>query len=215
MDMPKPEPDDGSPQASANAGAASRGRRRFIRLGAGAVPASLTLAAQPVMAWHCNSPSAAASAAISANASVQTRTQQAAIADECWSVVQWQNDTSRSGIGKPWTRLLQAQSLPRSSTTVNQVFAGINKPYGLSGQGNNNAYTVLRGLSVGSFEAVILVTRLNYLCVAAVRECLGGNREDELGQMSTGLYSPSANHSIQWGSQQIIDYLHNNWIARQ
>lgn len=214
--QPGPAPEQAAnPTAGSAAAARARGRRGFIKLGAGAVPASLTLAAQPVMAWHCNSPSAAASAAISANASVQTRTAQAAITDECWSIVQWQNNTSRSGLGRPWTRLEQVTGRTRSSCTVNHVFGSTTKPYGLSNQGNNNAYTVLRSLSVGSFEAVILVARLNYLCVASVRECLGGNREDELSQMSTGLYNPSDNHSIQWGAQQIIDYLHNNWIARQ
>ncbi len=191
------------------------GRRGFIKLGAGALPASLTLASQPVMAWHCNSPSAAASASISANASVQTRTGQAAIADECWAINDWKNNSSRSGIGQPWTRLQQVTGLSKSSCTVNQVFSGITKPAGLTNQGTSNAYNVLRSLSNSSFEAVVMTARLNYLSVDSVRQCLGGTVSDELAKMTGGLYLPSSSVGIQWGPQQIIDYLNNNWIARQ
>ena len=92
-------------------------RRRLIKLGGVAAPVALTLTSRPVMAaWHCNTTSAWGSAQINPNQSTTARNANNQLVDETWTIANWKDNTTRAGLGMPWTSLGNARGDKLEST---------------------------------------------------------------------------------------------------
>lgn len=103
------------------------------------------------------------------------------------------------------TRYLDTQIV-----TVNELVGatGIILPAGVLG--SSKVYDVLNS---SSFGAHLLVAQLNFRLLFPLKSNLMElcfNLGD-LQQMATGFYSPTNN--INWGQQEIVDYLQNNWVV--
>lgn len=217
------EPVDSRFEAS-RLGSGLSGRRRFIKLGASAVPVAMTLTSQPVMAWHCDSTSAWGSAQVAGNVgSAKTRLDKnGQSGTECWYIANWVNDSKRSSSAFfPWEVLANARysspnntsSYAKSNCKVSDIF-----PRGLFG--TNGSAKVWRVLQRGSsFAKAVIVARLNSLYATAVQTkinaCIVTNGEDQVLEMARlgSQYSPPNHPNVLWSMADIEDYLRNNWLA--
>jgi len=202
-------------------------RRRLFRQGASVI--AVTLASRPVLAWHCQSPSAWGSVQINPNTSLKTNAGHNAYTDETWTISNWVSNTARNSFGQPWVKLKQKfPSLSDASTknkkgvfdytkvTVKKLFdtvSGLGRPTGLS-----DTAIVKEVLSMGSdLQKYTIVAQLNYVLLAPLSS---PNDLDkcvtllDLRQMASGSYSPPNMVNVTWGPLDIVDYLYNNWIVR-
>lgn len=206
--------------ADAQAVAIAR-RRRFLKIGAASVPTGLTLASRPVRAWHCNTTSAWGSAQINPIQSTRTRNGQTQLADESWTIYNWQTNTVRTAVSgtPPWGVLFSGRTdckysgtVPAyvKSYTIGTLFTGATIPAGLSS--TNYVWTVLK--SGTKFQQYIVTAWLNSKLIANVASCMTSNGSNQLALMLSGTYTPPNLNGAPWGQTEIINYLFNNWIVR-
>lgn len=208
--------------------AVAQGRRRLIKIGAASVPVVLTLASKPVLAWHCKSPSAWGSEQINPNTSLINNPGHASYPDETWTITNWKNNSSRSGVsGKPWDKLKAAYpAIYDASTKTNGVFdytkvtvaklfaviPTLGRPSGLS---DTSTVKTILGSSTDLVKFT-LCAQLNYLLLSPLgtnemESCINFN---ELKKMASGIYTPPSMPTVTWNSTDIVNYLNNNWYTR-
>ena len=205
-------------QAAASVGVGSPGRRRLIKLGAGALPASLTLVSRPVHAFACNSTSAWGSTQINPAASVRATAAGKATYIERWSLTEWINNTTHSPLAVPWNTLGSTTSGVvtglSKNMTLSGIFGAVQYPVGLAGTDkvwdrlSNTVATTL-------FQRYMLVAMLNSKLIGT-NLTFGPDRclpTAALTDMLDGSYTvPST--AVVWGQAEIIAYLlANNLVA--
>jgi len=199
-------------------------RRRFIKLGAGAVPVSLTLASQPVMAWHCNTTSAWGSAILkNGGASVQARAQDAEIQNtECWTVANWCDNTVRGAVSssRPWTFVAngfwpgqgKSETYARSNLTIAQIL-----PSGLKNVAGTAKVKDTLIANKDVFVGHMIVARLNALFAGhRVAQCMIGGGVDmmqKMAQEGPGVFKPNNSSGSPWTWPEIKRYLNENYIV--
>lgn len=204
----------------------TQSRRRLFRQGASVV--AVTLASRPVLAWHCQSPSAWGSEQINPKTSQKANDGHKTYPDETWTISNWVDNTSRNNFGNPWKKLKESYpSLYDASTKTNGKFdytkvtvaklfssvPGMGRPGGLS----DNA-KVKEVLSIGSdLQKYTIVAQLNFILLAP----LGAPNDldkcvtlKDLSEMASGSYSPLDDSKVIWGPLEIKRYLYNNYIVR-
>jgi hypothetical protein len=209
-----------APEAVADKLLASR--RRLLKLSGVAAPVALTLTSRPVMAWHCNTTSAWGSAQINPNQSTSARNTNNQLGNETWTIANWKDNTTRVGLGMPWTSLGNAfgvaihTSNPSSANyyknlTAAWLFASVGLPSGLVGTDK-----LWDKICNGSqWQKYMIVARMNTILIANVKSCLtSSNHADQLKLMATGTYSPSNLGGVVWDQAMIMQYLEQNWIVR-
>lgn len=204
-------------------------RRRFIKLGATAVPVSMTLASRPVMAWHCNTTSAWGSAVLrNGVASTKTRATNALMADECWTRTELCANSVHAGAGSgktPWLCIYNGKFSGQSTAgyaskdayaqaklLISHLFGSL---YGTPGASTNvKAYIAA---NPSTFATLMLVARINQLYAGtSVAACLSSGSIDELALMASqgpGTYRPSNSTGAAWTLADIQKYLFDNYIS--
>ena len=231
MNMTKKNTDATASEAEALAPASAglSKRRRFIRLGASAVPVIMTLTSRPVMAWHCNTTSAWGSARLANNiGSAKTRLDGGVVnGNETWTIDNWTNNniTGSNISTAPWEAVRVAMNLATVALAQAQLTVVAIFPGGLTGVAGTN--TVLSVLSGGtSFQRSVTVARLNTIYVAPnfqilINNCIvsadtglnGGDQVQRMAALGSYYFSPNAPGSY-WSEVQIVEYLFLNWLAR-
>lgn len=213
--------------SNANVTAASP-RRRFIRLGASAVPVAMTLASRPVMAWHCNSTSAWGSAQLAGNVgSAKTRLDNTVTnGNECWKISNWKNnDTSGSNMSSaPWNVVKTALGVSsvndaKNALKVNQIFtslsgyAGTTKVWDIvnGGAGWAQSVTVAR---LNTVYATSYQTQINACVVSNATGPNGGDQILRMASLGPGQYFSPNSPTYKWTDADITGYLSTNWLAR-
>jgi hypothetical protein len=192
-------------------------RRRLIKLGASAVPVAITLSSRPARAWDCNSTSAWGSAQISANQSTTARNDKNELANECWTLTNWRDNTSRASLGQPWIQLGCSTDSSKSSYykkyTLEDLYgAGGRCPDGLTT--SDRVWDKLKaGTQATDFQRYLLVAKLNSRLITNVRKCLMSNNVDQLSKMGSGSFQPPNLPNVTWNQSDIIQYLKSNYIA--
>ncbi len=218
---PAPEPAVPTPETAA-AGARDR-RRRFLRVSAGAVPLTMTLASRPVRAYTCSTSSAWGSAQVNPTASAAAHNAASALdVTATWTISQWSADSPTSA---PWTALATALAYKPKGNSKNKG-AALRKDYTLGdlfGQAGPFPGTLTAGQQVGavltsagntSYNSHLIVAKLNSMMFPVIAACLRSNGTDQLKEMMDGRYSPSNTTGPRaWTRDQIIAYLENNFIA--
>jgi hypothetical protein len=207
-------------------------RRRLMKLGAGVLPVTLTLASRPVRAWNCNTASAWGSAQINPNASVNARNSNSAVNDNSWTTSNWINNTSGQGLGKPWPVLISycgASGSILNSYTMGKLF-GTSGPFPVTSLSTipgtlsppaasaplSKDTLVIDAMKAGDqFLLYMIVARLNQMLLpSTVGACLvSAGSQDQLKLMLDGLYSPPNLPSMVWLKADIIKYLQQNFIV--
>lgn len=196
-------------------------RRRFIKLGASAVPVAMTLASRPVMAWDCHTTSAWGSAQLAAmTGSAKTRLDNTGVSGtECWYVDDWKSNSSTAPCWRTLTTKRYGSSKSclygRSNCMISHIF-----PLGLSGVSSpttTTAYSVIIGGN--KFASRITVARLNAIYGAGASNialCVVTGNKDQIQEMARlgSLYSPPNSTGVVWSTSDITSYLHNSWLAR-
>lgn len=207
--------------AQAEADAKVARRRRFIKLGASAVPVAMTLASRPVMAWDCHTTSAWGSAQLAAmTGSAKTRLDNTGVSGaECWYVNDWKSNSSTAPCWRSLTTKRYGSSKScaygRSNCMISHIF-----PLGLSGVTSpttKTAYSVITGSD--NFASCITVARLNALYGAGASNialCVVTGGKDQIQEMARlgSLYVPPNNTGVVWSKSDIVNYLYNSWLAR-
>lgn len=210
-----------TPEAPAGAAAAadqlaSARRRRFIKMGAGAVPVGLTLASRPVLATNCMSASAWGSTLGATTTSQYARARQTGISG-VWTLTDWKRSSPAcSG----WSNTaLGCDTATKRSTYQVGTLCGTSIPAGLLT--TTPVWNVLNGTSTtvsAKFQRAMLVAWLNYKISSSVRTCVtdptrpSWNQLTALGQITTsGGKGPDGKW---WTQQTVIDYLFNNYVSR-
>ena len=192
-------------------------RRRLLKAGAAGVPVALTLASRPVLAWHCNTTSAWGSAQMMPNQSTTARNAANQLADESWTIYDWQTNTASLG-RYPWV-VLGTQTSTSAVTTASKNYTiawlfsdtGGVYPSGLSA--TDRIWTKIKYGTV--FQQYMIVAKLNSKLIPNVATCLKSGGVDQLQYMLDGSYSPSNLKGAQsWGQNEIQTYLNSNWIVR-
>ncbi|MCV2350774.1 hypothetical protein [Paucibacter sp. Y2R2-4] len=211
--------------AEAHAAAMQR-RRRFMKIGASAVPVSLTLSSRPVMAWHCNTTSAWGSAILlNGGASVKARAEAKQLqGTECWYLTNWVADTC-TGTNltvKPWTAAGKlAFASPKNTATYTKANLKISQifPLGLTGvTSTDTVNAALARLASGDdYRAYLIAARLNALYAPNkdVAKCTVSNGTDmtqQMAKLGAGLFKPT-NSTVAWTADNIKQYLKANWLA--
>lgn len=206
--------------------AAMQRRRRFMKIGASAVPVSLTLGSRPVMAWHCNTTSAWGSAILlNGGASVKARAEAKRLqGTECWYLANWVSDNCNgtSLTVKPWSaagKLAFGSPNNTSSYTKRNLKISNIFPQGLVGvNSGDTVMSVLTRLAPGSdYRAYLIAARLNALYAPNkdVAKCTISNGVDmtqQMAKLGAGAFKPS-NASAPWTADNIKQYLTANWLA--
>lgn len=193
--LPSPQHDQVTHGAAPMHGApALPSRRRWLSAGLKASPAVLSLAASPVLAWQCKTPSAHASANLS-NRTYKTWP------DNCTATsASWSSKFSGSATAKDACGTLLAYPTGCSSTTTCAS---------LMGSGGTTTVKSLLATGTG-WQKTLLTAMLNIKCTRVPSTCV---TEATIAAMWAAgpAYQPSP--GITWSKQQQVDYLHNNWIA--
>lgn len=200
-------------------------RRRLFKQGAAVVAA--TLASRPVLAWHCNTPSAWGSLQQPGGNVGSMATKHAAeqLADETWTIANWKvTNSTRAGLAYPWVAL--GTDISNTSATnyykkykISTLFSGLTIPPGLNP--DDSVWKRLVGTTTtpqaSLFNQFMIVARLNYKLITNVRLCLTSDSITQLGDqlnlMVSGTYTPPG-FSMPWDQAKIMDYLSNNYIVR-
>lgn len=187
-------------------------RRRMLKKGVGLAPIVLTLASRPVLAWHCKSPSAWGSEQLDSATSLATNAGHESYTDETWTIDNWKNNTSRAGLGKPWSKLGfgdnekdKDKNWRKAKVAVIQT-KGLVLPPGVDG---NTKMVDFLGNAGTLFQKTVVVAQLNVYLLSSARQCVS---LDTVKTMASGTYSPS-HVSVIWNQTDIVRYLQNNWIA--
>ena len=190
-------------------------RRRFLKAGATAVPAGLTLASRPVLAWHCNTTSAWGSAQMMPNQSTTDRNIAKQLEDETWTIADWKNNT-QGGVGKyPWVELRTQTSTNgvtdnSKKTKISYLFGSGPFPVGLSA--NNKIWDKITNGT--EQQKYLIVAKLNSRLIPNVNSCLSSNGVNQLTSMLGGTYVPPNAGARTWTWADIKKYLEQNWIVR-
>ncbi len=204
---------------------ASPSRRRLVKLGGVAVPVVATLASQPALAWHCQSPSAWGSEIINPNTSLKTSGGHQTYPDEAWYITNWANNTARTGVSwltaKPWTRFFTLYPAIKASASNNyaNVTIAMLSSIGIQVAGASSTAKVKNVLGTASgsgtpFQKSVITAQLNFKAVSGyaqneMESCLAF---DNLKNMASGSYSP-AGLGVNWSQNDIIRYLSENFFA--
>lgn len=194
------------------------GRRRLIKLGAGAVPASLTLVSRPVHAFACNSTSAWGSAQVNPSASVTARAALKATTIERWTLTEWVNNTTHGSLLVPWNTLGSTSSGVVTNTskalTLGTVFPGGPYPTGLAS--TDLLWAILSGSAGASlFQKYMLTAMLNSKLNGATPSIGPDNclPTAKLQSLMTGSYTVPSTGTV-WDQNKIVEYLlANNLVA--
>ena len=193
------EPLDAGPpfRGSAEAQSSISTRRGLLRAGLRSSPLILTLASRPVLAWHCKTPSAHASANLSNNV-------QQTWPDAC------------TATSTAWLNKCNGVSPAKDACGVNLSWpSGVTKltpSSTLMGSGSSSSIKSKLGTGSG-FEKTLITAMLNVLTGRVPLSCLTSQDIKDMwaaGNAGVG-YQPST--GISWSKQDMVNYLHNNWIA--
>ncbi|MBP9929188.1 MAG: hypothetical protein KBF63_07945 [Rhodoferax sp.] len=208
--------------------AAMARRRRFIRLGASAVPVAMTLASRPVMAWHCNSTSAWGSAQLAGNVgSAKTRLDGTVTrGNECWYINDWKtNVNSNTNMSSaPWEAVKAARNETSVANAQRNLTVGIIFPGGFTAYGaTTKVWDIVRNGS--GWALSVTVARLNSLyatggyttlinnCVASTNNSNGGDQIVRMAKMGPLSYFSPNSPTYKWKESDITGYLSSNWLA--
>ena len=169
-------------------------RRRLLKVGISAVPIVLTLTSRPVLAWHCKTPSVAASAntshAVLTVADPNTKT----IAYWSTTAASW---NPPSPFDKTTVTLLNMFGAPGDATKCKKVLDG--------------TYT---GPFATQLTKYLIAAMLNIYQDNGAMQCLSAAQIKSMFKDGPGgNYVPMSGSAVRWGSAQIIAYLQNNWIV--
>jgi hypothetical protein len=193
---------------------ASARRRRFIKLGAGAVPVAMTLASRPVMATNCITASAWGSVQGLAGTSQYNRAlSKKIVVSGAYSASQWGATPACAG----WTALGCASSTARTSYTVSQVLNGTGLTSTASLTGSLKVWDILKTNSgYSEYQRTILAAWMNWRISTTAKSCLSSttdgtvNRLKELGSIG------SAGQRLWgklWYQADAVTYLKSNYLA--
>ena len=174
------------------------GRRRLLTGGLSATGVVMTLASRPVLAWHCQSPSAYASG----NTSRPAQT----FADENTKTISyWQTASS-------WpSPFVKSSTITVASTKFNDYFPSSysndkSMKWVLNNGSTYEKYIIAAALNVAwSKNSTTTGTDANLcLSLSELQEIWNGVR--------SGGYIPSPG-ATPWGQSKVIEYLQKNWIV--
>ena len=210
-------PVEGRASAS-SADARFASRRRLLKAGATGVPVALTLTSRPVLAWHCNTASAWGSAQMTPNQSTTARNAANQLADNTWSITDWQNNSTGVVGTYPWVKL-GTQSSTNGVTsnskkyTIASLFSNTGGTYPTGLMGTDTVWDKI--MNGSTFQKYMIVAKLNAKLIPSVATCLKSDGVDQLQYMLDGSYAPSNLKGTQtWGQGQIQTYLYENYIVR-
>ena len=193
-------------------------RRRLLKAGATGVPVALTLTSRPVLAWHCNTTSAWGSAQMMPNQSTTARNAANQLADNTWSITDWQNNSTGVVGTYPWVKLgtqlsTNGVTLNSKNYNITSLFNGTGGTFPIGLLGTDKVWDKL--MHGSTFQQYMIVARLNAKLIPNVATCLKSGGVDQLQYMLDGSYSPSNLKGAQsWGQNEIQTYLNSNWIVR-
>ncbi len=178
-------------------------RRGLIRAGIRASPIILTLASRPVLAWQCMAPSAHASANLSHNTH-GTWPDACTATSAAWLELCGRDNgrgSDRGNKGKDACgKTLTFPSGVKKSTTC----------FSLMGSGTTQSIEDRLGKGSG-FEKTLIAAMLNVRTGRVPSQCVTAADIEDMWAASGIGYQPSP--GISWSKQDMVDYLHNNWIA--
>jgi hypothetical protein len=211
-------------------------RRRFIKVGASTVPVALTLTSQPVMAWHCRTGSAWGSVQGPKVAASVALRHQATVTNECWTLDDLLNNTSRVGGTTPWIWAGTGITKPTSKNSDWKEFhigdptknfnAGKKAkcsmlpavPAGISG--DTTIYSVLTSKNDPyHFNKLIILAMVNAQRFQPVNKCVinSADQNSLLVMARQGFYYPAdpvnQRSGPLWQKKEIVEYLQKNYIA--
>ncbi len=203
--------------AAAQAQLASARRRRFIKMGAGAVPVALTLASRPVMATNCISASAWGSVQGLAGSSQFIRAQGKAISQTGYcTLASWQT-TACAGWGKLG---LTATTCKTYKLSTLLAASGLSTTAGILNPSNVvNVWDVLTTTSpvaYTSYQKTMVAAWLNYATLPNAKLCVTDttnvavNRLKDLGNIPAG---GSTLFGKPWTQAGVVTYLTSNYLA--
>ena len=172
-------------------------RRGLIRAGLGASPVILTLASRPVLAWQCKAPSAHASANLSNHAHPTWN-------DQCTATsTAWLNKCN--GVGPASDGCGTNVNFPSGYSKTTQCNV-------LMGSGSTSSIKTKLGSGTG-FEKTLITAMLNVKTSRVPSQCVTVQTVKDMWSAGTNgtQYQPSA--GVFWNKQDMVNYLHNNWIA--
>lgn len=190
---------------------ASARRRRFIKMGAGAVPVALTLASRPVMATNCMSASAWGS-----NMGVTTTSQYAharkVLISGTYTLTTWKT----AGCGG-WTSTAITANSKRYDTYTVTDLCGTNIPKGTKAiAGNSVVSTILKDSSYSEFQRAMLVAWLNYKVSSSVQSCVVDSTRPSVNQLAVVGAIPTIGGTGPdgkfWTQAKVVDYLTANYL---
>lgn len=168
-------------------------KRRLLKVGISAVPIVLTLTSRPVLAWHCKTPSVAASANTSHAVLEQS--------DEGTQTIAYWTSASYSSSTIAWP------GCNKSTVTLGQMFGVTDTTL---------CKTVIRSTATDNatmLKKYLIAAMLNVRLTNA-KLCL---TEEQIKLMyvkgPSGQYQPLSGSPIYWGFLEIKAYLQNNWIV--
>ena len=172
-------------------------RRGLIRAGLRASPIVLTLASRPVLAWQCKTPSAHASANLS-NHVQDTWPEACTATSTAWLSKCTNQSTGVDACGG-------GLSFPTSPITVTKL-TPCNT---LMGSGVTTEIRTVLGSGSG-FDKTMICAMLNVLTGRVPSGCVTAQI---LKDMYAAGNAYQVSPGIVWSKQDIVNYLHNNWIA--
>jgi hypothetical protein len=192
---------------------ASARRRRFIRMGAGAVPVAMTLASRPVMATSCLTASAWGSVQGLVNTSQYNRALSKAVTiSGAYRLSSWCNSSCAG-----WGQLGCSNASARTNYTIATLLngTGVSSIAGLGG--TTKVWTVLTSSSTYSaYQRTLVAAWLNWRVSSTSKTCLASatdltvNRLKDLGSIPSGgtkLWGKT------WQRDDAVIYLTSNYLA--
>lgn len=211
----QPTPDAQAPVDVSAHNLASARRRRFIKMGAGAVPVAMTLASRPVMATNCITASAWGSVQGLAGTSQYNRAlSKKVVISGAFTLGQWCNS---SAICNGWATLGCTTSSQRTNYLLSTLLngSGVTSTAGLTG--TLKVWTILTATNTYSaYQRTLVAAWLNWKISATSKSCLSSttdqtvNRLKELGTIASG---GSQLWGKRWYPADAVTYLTSNYLA--
>jgi len=186
---------------------ASVGRRRLLKLGAGAVPVSLTLVSRPVHAFACNTTSAWGSVQINNVASVQANAESKATIVNVWTLADWVNNTAGTPGAQPWSQV-GLDGANTGTWTLTDAFSHVNLGaiYPVPLTGSENFMGIL--MNGSEYHKYMVVAMLNSkLLNPGANDCLAPSHLDEMRRL---VFAPGG--ATAWSEEKIVEYLQGNVV---
>ncbi|MFN3862141.1 MAG: hypothetical protein ACK4R2_11805 [Roseateles sp.] len=195
---------------------ASARRRRFIKMGAGAVPVAMTLASRPVMATNCITASAWGSVQGLVGTSQYNRAiSKKVVISGAYTLSAWSNS---SNICAGWNTLgcntTNKRTNYRLSTLLNG--SGVTSTAGLS-DGTLKVWTILTSPNTyTTYQRTMIAAWLNWRISTTSQACLASTTDSTVNRLiDLGSIPPAGTRlwGKMWQQADAVTYLTSNYLA--